>query len=517
MTPEEKLAAEKVANVDSAELGSVLKKMSETLKANAEDATALKEAQKTAEKELREMLGGVKTSVEELKGKVSTLVEESAEDLEVQKSVYDLALKGKDSPALLARLGFKDDIDSALYKSNLHYNTHLRVWQPMKAGYGVTDQVALMNDMVFLVGMSKALKSAYSGNPIKYEDAVKGMDVFEVLKHELRRDPSLRKAMDTTLDSEWIPTCMSAQLLDDVRLQLKVAGLFRTITMPAKTGSWDVPKRGSALSAYLVSENTADSSQTAAGARTPGTTKVTFTAIKHALQVLHSYEVDEDSIVALMPFIREEIVYALANSAENAIINGDTTDPNMDSDKTAGSTEVENSFIGLRKTSENSSGDAAVDISTLSVANLRAIRKAMGIHGVDSKKLAYIVGVSGFVQMMGLEQVLTIDKIGSMATLLSGQMASFDGSPVIVSEHIREDLNASGVYDGSTKTKTIILLVNTDSFWCAEKPSGIKVETDRNVVNQQLISVASRRWDFKQVITNATDHNVVGIGYNLTS
>lgn len=498
------------------DMGKTLKLMSDTLKRVSDDHNATKIAQEKIKQELTTMIGNVKDEVSTIKADVSVLAQKSEEDAEIEKSVYDLALKGKNSDSMLARLGFHSDLDAALYKSNLKYDARQRRWTKSGSGYGVDENIALMNDMIFLYGMGKALNSAFKGEPQSYQSIVKGLDVFNIMRHEMRRDSALRKAMDLTANADWVPTGMSAQLLDDIRLNLKVASLFRTAQMPAGSGSWDVPVRGSALGAYLVAENTADTGQTPIGARTPSSGKITFTAIKHALRILMSYEIDEDSIVALMPFIREEIVYALANSAENAIINGDTTATHMDSDVVT-ATDVQKSFLGLRKHSGNSAGDAAVDISTLSTANLRAIRKAMGKYGVNSADLAWITGVSGFVQMMSLSDVLTVDKIGSMATILSGQLASFDGAPVIVSEHMKEDMNASGVVDGITETKTEILLANTRAFWNAEKPSGIRVETDRNIENQQLITVASRRFDFKRSITPASGYNVVGVGYNLTT
>jgi len=52
--------------------------------------------------------------------------------------------------------------------------------------------------------------------------------------------------------------------------------------------------------------------------------------------------------------------------------------------------------------------------------------------------------------------VRTVDKYGQFATVLNGELGKIDGIPVIVSEKIRENLNASGVYDGTTTTKTLL-------------------------------------------------------------
>ncbi len=141
----------------------------------------------------------------------------------------------------------------------------------------------------------------------------------------------------------------------------------------------------------------------------------------------------------------------------------------------------------------------------------------MGRFGIICTKLAWIAGISGFIQMLSISEVLTMDKFGANATIRSGQLAQFDGSPIIVSEFIRQDLNLSGVYDGATTSDTIILLVHTPAFRSAEKPSGIRIETDRDITTGQNIAVASRRLDFKQVMTPGSSEETVAVGYSLTS
>jgi hypothetical protein len=188
----------------------------------------------------------------------------------------------------------------------------------------------------------------------------------------------------------------------------------------------------------------------------------------------------------------------------------------MDSDVTAG-TDVNKSYYGLRYFSGNSAGEAAVNISTLSTANLRAIRKAMGRFGVNPSDLAWLTGISGYVQMLGLTEVLTMDKWGPGFTAKAGTLAMFDGAPVVVSEFIRQDLNASGVYDGTTMTKTEILLANTKAHWTGDKAGGMKMETARDIESLQNVAVASRRNDFERVNVPGSDEASVGIGYNLTS
>jgi len=237
---------------------------------------------------------------------------------------------------------------------------------------------------------------------------------------------------------------------------------------------------------------------------------------KIGLRMLWSYEMNEDSILAMAPLVRAELAQSMADAYENMIINGDNSTTHMDSDVTS-SSDVRTAFQGLRKYSGNSAGNAAVDISTLSLDVLRNIEKAMGRFAANPAQRAWVTGISGMVEMMKIDETITIDKFGPEATIKQGQLAMLDGSPVIVSEFMRENLNASGVYDGVTMTKTEILLSNLPVFWTAQKPGGVMIETDRDIETQQNIAVASHRVDFQQSREPGSSEATVGVGYNLTS
>jgi hypothetical protein len=70
--------------------------------------------------------------------------------------------------------------------------------------------------------------------------------------------------------------------------------------------------------------------------------------------------------------------------------------------------------------------------------------------------LAWIASIASYYKMLGLTEVLTLQNYGPQATVLQGELGKFDSIPIIVSEYQRQDLNASGVYDGVTKTKTAL-------------------------------------------------------------
>jgi HK97 family phage major capsid protein len=343
----------------------------------------------------------------------------------------------------------------------------------------------------------------------------------------LRRDPrnlkmwsefaqeasALRKAMDTATSEEgleWIPTGFSSELIRKVKLALKVAALSGRIAMP--TNPFKLPIDGADAVAYLTSEATSDTASKIT-ASTPGTNNVTFDAVKLACRVLVSTELEEDSLVAILPLLRDKIVQALAEAQESATVNGDTAGTHMDSDVTA-SSDVRKAWDGYRKLALSA---AKIDCSTFDITSLRAIRSAMGKYGVNPANLAWVAGISVFNQMLGLDEVMTVDKYGQGATILTGELAKLDGIPIIVSEFIRENLNAGGVYDGVTTDRTVLPLVYRPAFLYGDRRNiTLKVSQELYMESDQDVAIATQRLDF-QPVQDAASEPIVGLGYDIST
>jgi len=396
-----------------------------------------------------------------------------------------------------------------LYSPRVIWDKKNFQWK-LKGSYDGMEELMDLHDQVLIYGFAQSLKQ---NRP--YDVVVKENDLYKFWLSELTCHPEMRsmmKAMNTTDNADIIPTQMSASMIDDVRLQLKVAGLFRQLNLPRS--NYEAPLRGPRIRAYLVSEPTADDA-TKIGARTVPTSKISFSAITMGVRVLFSDDLEIDSIVPILPFVTEEVRQAIADGKEDAIINGDSSTTHQDSDVTL-STDLRKAFSGLRYLSGGSSGVAAVDISTLSLDNLRSIRKAMGRFGVMPTDLAWITSISAYIQMLGIDQVETVDKYGPSATVLNGELGKLDGIPIIVSEFVRQDLNTSGVYDGSTTTDTILMLVNRPSFMIGSLRNQ-RTEVERIIATQQTQVVTTEKFDFKEVITPGSSEETVGLGYSLTA
>jgi HK97 family phage major capsid protein len=222
---------------------------------------------------------------------------------------------------------------------------------------------------------------------------------------------------------------------------------------------------------------------------------------------------EEDSIIAMAPFIRDEIIEGLAYGLEDAYLNGDDSGTHMDNDTNGGAADLAaKTWIGLRKHAQANS--VTQDLSTFSTANLRALRKKLGKYGADPRNLAWIVSIKGLIAMMGLAEVITLDKFGPLATVITGQLAMFDGIPVIVSEEMRDDVAATGVNTlAGPNTLSNLILANRRS-WIRGIRRAPTVKTKEDIETDQLIVVVTWRGDFQRTLGTAETHTGQGINFS---
>jgi hypothetical protein len=325
---------------------------------------------------------------------------------------------------------------------------------------------------------------------------------------------SIMNAMDVDTSGEgidWVPTGIGASMHEKVRALGKVAALFGRVDIP--TNPWKWPIEGADAVAYRVAEPTSDTA-TKVAASTPGTGAATFDAEIFGGRALFSRSLEADSALAILPYATRKLVLAFVAAEEMAILDGDTDGTHMDSDVNAlGATDARWSWDGLRK---KALAQTVVTATSTTAANLGLLRKGMTKWGLIPTDLAYIVGVSAMHAILADSNVLTVDKMGPNATILNGQIASVHGVPIIASEYVRENLNASGVYDGITTTKTYNLCVNRNE-WVMGQRTALDIEVDDSIYREtyQRVVVGFQREDFQNVGDAATNEDTA-ISYNVT-
>jgi hypothetical protein len=152
--------------------------------------------------------------------------------------------------------------------------------------------------------------------------------------------------------------------------------------------------------------------------------------------------------------------------------------------------------------------------AALSSTLLRTMQRAMGKWGVNPSDLVHVVSISAHFDLLADTNLLA-DKFGPQATILTGQIGSIGGVPVVVSEHQREDLNASGVYDGITTNRATSITVNRGE-WAIGQRMALDVEVDDSIYREQFqrVVVAFARED-PQHIGDAAANDDTALTFNV--
>lgn len=275
---------------------------------------------------------------------------------------------------------------------------------------------------------------------------------------------------------EWVPTGFSAQVIELVDLALRVAALHPRFKMTKKIQ--ELPGVTGHLKAWRATGVAAGSdapSKFTASQR--GTRKVVFTAELLTGRAVYEMDLEEDSIVSLLPQLKADMAYAIAAAIEWTIINGDTAGLRDKTDLHAGNCTATASptklWDGYREIASDSNNqtDQGGTFATSGEAIRLAFAK-MGKYGLNPNEGVIVSGVRGYLEaILAVTNVQTVDKYGAKAVIHTGEVARSYGRPIIVSEYQREDLSVSGVSGGATSVNvsTAMQMVWKRGFMLADR------------------------------------------------
>jgi hypothetical protein len=177
-----------------------------------------------------------------------------------------------------------------------------------------------------------------------------------------------------------------------------------------------------------------------------------------------------------------------------------------------GSNDHRKHWIGLRHRAFDTS--CTVDSSgAQTFAGFMAARALLDApHGVAGDLVCITSAEYLITKMLQFSEVVTVDKFGPQASILTGQLANLAGIPVVVSDFMTADLNDSGLYDNSTTNKTSLLIANVSRFLVGQYRAA-SVELDREISNGVTNVVATRRVAFGTV--DSTTKKNVALSYDL--
>lgn len=303
---------------------------------------------------------------------------------------------------------------------------------------------------------------------------------------------------------EWVPTIVSSSYIEEFELDRQVAQQFRQVSMPSSP--FDVPIQTDVTVARRQPES-CDPADNVAAANF-GTGKITMNAEKLVEYMCLPEELNEDSAPQIFQLVRSEVIEAQGRAVETAILNGDDSVTHQDSDVT-GTEDARTAWQGLRKLAlANSANGAVIDFlgAAVTTPKLRDMRTAMGKFGVSERDLVWMVSSKVYHQMRSLEEVTSVEKFGPLATILRGALAALDGVPIVITEYNRDDLNATGVYDGVTTNLSEVKLVNRSRFmWGVRRPIRVRAIMDPTPPGDRWLVASWWRGDFQGHAQSATE------------
>jgi hypothetical protein len=326
----------------------------------------------------------------------------------------------------------------------------------------------------------------------------------------------------SALGAEWIPDTMSAMFVQDVRNESLVASQFQVITMADKNVA--IPWGGFGLTPYLKG-GTSDNNPAQYRATEVPTTQRTLVAKSLAIRNVVDDDANDDSIVAFLDLAMRDHVRALADGWDDGIINGQTgtamdtlTGYNPQSRwATAGlgtSVDHRKVFDGLRKRILDTLSSATDNSGTITAGLILTARgKLSNGHAGRGRDLRAFVSVKALLKLMATTQVETMEKIGADATIIKGDLMKIYGIPIIVTDFLADNYEATGKYTAGSGGKGMIVLANVSRFLIGSR-KGQAIETARDITRGVTEVVSTVRGDFISV-DGTTSNNAAGL-INLT-
>jgi HK97 family phage major capsid protein len=326
---------------------------------------------------------------------------------------------------------------------------------------------------------------------------------------------AIGKALDTTTGGsgdEYVPTGMAAELWQDMFIAAKVAGTLPVINMP--TDPFDAPLGWTSGAWRKGTANTAITAQDAT------TAKSTLTSTEQVYEVDWSYDLDEDSIIAVLPSLKAELTRDGAEQIDRFILNADSTNAGSgninsdDADPADDSYYLSKGQDGIRHLYlVDNTGQSTNINTTLTDALVLAGIGRLGKYAADNANLAIAADARTYIAMLGLTNVATMDKFGPQATVLTGELAKYNNIPVIVSGAVSQ-MDSDGKYTTTTPTSNDVygeMSIYHRPSWRVGFRRQLLIEVDQLIQRRMFIMVVSFRIAVAARGTRSTAVHTAGV------
>jgi HK97 family phage prohead protease/HK97 family phage major capsid protein len=296
------------------------------------------------------------------------------------------------------------------------------------------------------------------------------------------------------VSSEDYETTFSTNLIRDIQAELVVAPLFTE--MPMNTAQLTIPinpDRGSAT--WVSAANMADgSSKDRTGAEhTVALTEKTLKTWKLAAKSYLTEETEEDTILALVPIMRQHLVEAHAAAIDNAFLIGDGVGkPKGLVTQAAGNSKA---------IATAAKADGSVKVTALMIQQQR---RELGLYGVDIKGLKVVVSQDAYWDLIEDPEWADVQQVRDAATKLKGEVGNIYGMPVIVSNE----------YAAKAVDTAYAVIVAPKNF-VVPRLRGVTLRSDFDIETDRRVFVATQRLNLEPLIegTAGNGKGVVALKY----
>ena len=350
------------------------------------------------------------------------------------------------------------------------------------------------------------------------------------LSAALKTDGDPMYSTGSSIGSNWVGTAYSTELWRAIRADLKVGSKIPERVVADGYSSLIVPIESTDPVWYLVTEATAGNSTLGYPVPTvpsslPGTSSVTVTLAKIGARVVYTGELTEDSLIAFVPQLREQLQVSGAQILEHVIIDGDNQDcTSVNINDIGGAPAATEVFyaapVGLRKlgliTNTANSRSAAGALVVEDYLSTLQLMGTAGLGGSDPSKAGFVVDPNTYYKTATLAEVKTMD-VFSPATIKDGFVTRMWGYEVTPSWQMHfmsavRKANTSGKIDQDTTTNNTtgsIVAVRWDQ-WVQAFKRRMTIETQRIPSADAYEITALIRWGmtYRDTEASAITYNV---------
>lgn len=195
----------------------------------------------------------------------------------------------------------------------------------------------------------------------------------------------------------------------------------------------------------------------------PATWEVTIIQGQYIFSVAISYREVEYAVADVIAIVRDRINRSAWRTVDASIINSDS----------ASTGNINGTFVSTAYYAQNPAGirkvgiaNGAVSVGALTSGSLLSVKSVIDAgYQADLNNLLYIMPANVYNKALGIAEVITMDKFGPNATIVTGILAKAFGIDVFVARDFPALTDATGVVSATSSDNT------KGSFACLYKPA----------------------------------------------